>query len=74
MIGFPATILLKTLSERAFASLSAGPEQWDLIVNACADEFHCQPDDVDLVENDDGEEIIHVHGEAVGRLTHRWPS
>lgn len=66
------TIALKTLSEREFASTDRHfyhvPE-W--LIKSCSEEFECSEDDVSLVENPEGEEIIHIAGEPKARLVYR---
>lgn len=69
-----AIIIIKDFSERVIGSTSGSYyNAWELIEQICADEYRCQPEAVTLVENEDGEEIVHIAGEPMGRLIYRWP-
>lgn len=39
--------------------------RWEVLQNVCVEEFGCDPEDVDAVEDDDGREFLLVKGEKV---------
>ena len=59
-------------TNRCFTSVSGHyMDQWIMVQDAVAEEFRCDPDDVEVIEppeNDPDERgIITIRGEAVGR-------
>jgi hypothetical protein len=66
------TIILKDFTERTFGSTSGSyHEAWELIEQIVADEFRCQPESISLIEDESGEEMIHISGEPKARLVYR---
>ena len=66
-------VVLKDMTERVFGSTNGqSPHAWERIEEMVADEFRCQPESISLVESEDGEEIIHIEGEPMARIVHRW--
>jgi hypothetical protein len=64
-------------SNRAFTSVCGHySQQFAVLQDAVAEEFRCDPDDVDTIEPDesdpDSRTIITVRGEAVGRAHKRY--
>jgi hypothetical protein len=67
------TIVLKDLTEREFGSTDRHhPWVWTWIVDTVAERFECGIDDVSLLEDDDGVEIISVRGEPQARIVYRF--
>ena len=73
-------ITLRHIDGRKFSVLQGFTDpvsnKWDAISNRCSEEFECDADDVSLIEDDDGVEMISVEGKLVGFITdefNRWP-
>lgn len=39
--------------------------RWDFISGIVAEEFECSVDDLDTIEDDDGREVVTLHGEPI---------
>jgi hypothetical protein len=63
-------IALKDLAERQFSSTGRtnNSRVWEWVVDSCTEEFRCFEDDITLIENEDGEEIVHINGEPKARV------
>jgi hypothetical protein len=63
-------IALKDLAERQFASTGRTDNSrvWEWVVESCTEEFRCWEDDIALIENEDGEEIVLINGEPKARV------
>jgi hypothetical protein len=58
-------IALKDLADRQFASTGRtdNGRVWEWVVDSCTEEFRCWEEDIDIIESESGEEIIHINGE-----------
>ena len=63
-------IALKDLAERQFASTGRtdNGRVWEWVVESCTEEFRCLEGHITLIENEDGEEIVHINGEPKARV------
>lgn len=67
-------IKLTDLHGKVFASAYSGnfrsgmSDRWEWMVERVAERFGCDPDDINIGEDDDGDELLTVKSEPVARI------
>ena len=64
--------LQKTDTGHVFARTHGAPSNWEWASSVVAHEFDCDVDDLDLTEDDDGDEFITVRGEIAVQVHHAY--